>query len=158
MAKLIATNLLSKSGAYTEKEKKRIINTLSSDFHAHSYPITRDEAIDRVGLRIIKSEELNNEKLSFDKILESIYEDFADELAWDEEWLPDRHRVKITSKPGFDPQKDLPHDTDLFQTIIESHDDNRYVKIEKLRIEALRTPNGIVYNLSTPSVKWERCK
>jgi len=157
LAKLVATNLLSDSDKYTDEEKKKIINILSTDFHAHSYPITRNEAEKRVGLKIVKFEALNDGDFHFDKILEEIYEDFAKELVWDEEWLPARHRTKITSALGFNPQKDLPHDTDLFQTIIESHSDNRYVKKEVLRIGGLQTPQGMVYNLSSPSVRWEKC-
>lgn len=154
-AKLIAKGLLSKTKKYTFWKINQIIDMLSSDFYTHSYPISRQEAIDKVKLKIIKSEDLNTADFNFNDTLTKIYEDFATELNWDEEWFPQHYIDERTTRAGFNSNQ-LPLDTDLIQTIIESHEDKRYSKKETLRIVGIPTPQGIQYNLGTVRIRWEK--
>lgn len=153
-AKLIAKNLLSSTKKYNRWQINRIIDMLSSDFYTHSYPISREEAIERVRLKIIKAEALNSEELDFSSTVSKIYEDFATELKWDEEWYPQHHIDEITTRTGFN-NNQLPIDTDFIQTIIESHDGKRYSKKETIRIVGISTQQGIQYNQGTVRIRWE---
>ena len=154
-AKLIARNLLLGSKKYNFWEINRIIKMLSSDFFTHTYPISREEAINRVGLKIIKAETLDSENFQFSNLVEKISEDFATELNWDEEWVPQRYVDERTSRAGFNVSQ-LPLDDDLIVTIIETHDDKRYLKKETMRIALNQTQQGAQYNFGTVRVRWAK--
>jgi len=150
-AKLIAKNLLSSTKKYNRLKIKRIIDMLSSDFYTHSYPISREEAIERVGLKIIKAEALNSQQLNFSDEVSKIYEDFATELKWDEEWYPQHHIDDITTRAGFN-NNQLPIDTDFIQTIIESHGDKKYAKKETIRIVGIPMQQRMQYQRQIPLI------
>lgn len=154
-AKLIAKNLLSSTKKYTRWQIRSMINMLSSDFYTHSYPLSREEAIERVKLKIIKAEDLKSEGFDFSDNVTKIYEDFATELKWCEEWYPQRYIDERTTRAGFNDNQ-LPIDIDLIQTIIESHDDKRYSKKETLRIVGIPSQQGMQYKLGTVRVRWEK--
>ena len=153
-AKLIAKNLLSSTKKYNGWQIKRIIDMLSSDFYTHSYPISREEATKRVGLKIINAETLNSKELDFNDAISKIYEDFATELKWDEEWYPQHHIDEATTRAGFN-NSQLPINTDFIQTIIESHDNKNYAKKETIRIVGIPLPQGMQYNQGTVRIRWE---
>jgi len=152
-AKLIARNLLQQTKKYTPSQIKKTIEMLSSDFHMHSYPICREEAMSRLGLEIIYAESLNDVDFDFDMSISEIYEDFAAELNWDEEWVPQRFLDERTTRAGFNSSQ-LPIDDDLVVTKIESHDDKQYRKSETLRIMIGKSAQGDQLKMNTVRVGW----
>jgi len=154
-AKLIAKNLLCITKKFNFWQIRRIINMLSSDFHTHSYPITREEVVKRVKIDVINMEDLNTATFDFAGTIGKIHEDFSKELKWDEDWIPQHYMDEITTGAGFNFNQ-LPIDTDLIQTAIESSDDERYYKKETLRLLGQNTPQGPLYGLKTVKLGWSK--